>query len=131
MRDSLFNRAKEAVSVLSNVKAYLSIPGKWIKKRLAVDVNGHPLNGGNDPRADRVCLLGAIQKATKTYCVLHHPATEAIGQACGDFEVFPFNDRASTTHADAMAAIDLAIEQQCSIVRREAKASGLDVEDKS
>ena len=114
------DRAKAAkiVDILTRARAAISDPGDWGK--------------GSWESDGRACALGAIDRVTGTlgHNEVNGDAYDALGRIASKIRpqpnyelewcaVWRYNDDANTTHADIMALFDLAIEEQCKIVRGE------------
>lgn len=107
---------------LTRIRTALSDPSHWTKGVMARDPLGHQILSVfvQDPRSEVACccLAGA---ALRTCGRLHRTGpigsdfTEVnyrLSQATSPLDYMDFNDRPSTTHADILAALDLAIEQE-------------------
>jgi hypothetical protein len=108
---------------LTRIRTVLSNPSHWTRHCLAQ----HP--SGNAVRFDDIadpstpvsccCLVGA---AIRTSGVLHtiarervcDPTYDVLHRATSTNFLAAFNDNPKTTHADILAALDLAIEQETS-----------------
>jgi len=127
-------KAMRAVEVLTGARNFLSNKNNWKKGDWIKSRRGEPV---------AACALGALGVAAGAKSrdqiddasVREKAAFQALAdvirpenaafhqryQASSWFvDVFGFNDRGDTSHADVLAAFDLAIEGQCQIVRQEA-----------
>ena len=100
-------KAAEVVKVLTEAKKRIATPDKWCR-------------GSMHQSGGKSCAIGAIHKVAHHSTPLWVPALHALEEACGEWPP-SYNDRRSTKHADVLAKFDLAIEQQCKIVREEAE----------
>jgi len=116
--------AFKAAQLLRGAREYLSNPDKWIKR--------------NIQRGDKVCSIGAIQRAAgflnggwklgdpqerAERHLAYGKAVDALSLEVGG-NIPLFNDNPSTKHEDVLAAFDLAIEKSCKVVQQEAAKSG-------
>ncbi len=110
----------ETLATLMLARDLIAKPENWCQGTLALNAHEEDV----DPKyitAERFCMLGAIQRITGEVIIrdeLEEPLERAIGvEPRGGPEHVPgFNDDPVTTHADVLAAFDLAIE----LVREEA-----------
>lgn len=132
-------KAAEVVQVLTAARQTISDPKHWVKEAFcsggdseSVDV----LDYGDFAEGERVrytkatnfCALGAIRRNNVRAIGFSHEEAEhalaAFSPCKGSDDavsVYGYNDAPRTTHADILALFDLAIEQQCKIVREEAE----------
>lgn len=115
-------KAAEVVQVLTAARQTISKRENWMKGEFCN--KGHRGGCANDYEiSDQFCAIGAVRKANRG--LMHLPAEKAISMAvAGTEETFftpMFNDSPTTGHQDVLAKFDLAIEQQCKIVREEAE----------
>lgn len=129
-------KAADIVHTLKAAREYLSDRKRWIQYHWATTKNGFPLSGGADPDVEHVCMIGAVEKVRGVNFnhtdnkLLYDPVVAALGVAVLYTQPWVFNDSPRTSYEDVMAGYDKAIEQQCEIVRKEAREAGLEVEDK-
>ena len=117
-------KAAKAVQDLTEAKDVIQNPSNWMKNKMC---NGGD-NGAGDcdyDMSDRFCSLDAIRKVRRHGWMEAQDALSAAAprpkhSSPDPYYVAAFNDEPSTTHADVMALFDLAIEEQCKIVREEA-----------
>lgn len=123
-------RAAGAVEILTKARSFLLDPKRWIKGSL-YDLKSH---GAED--AVKACSIGAVRVAASRAPKIElfasyerkntaentaEEALQAVSARINDgLSVEGFNDHRKTTHADVLAMFDLAIEEQCKIVQREA-----------
>ena len=121
--------AFKAAKILRGARDFIADPSHWVKlyfgMRDGVDASGAL------QVADSVCSLGALGKVAGLDCWGRHMTDEAflaerylqdVVTKIDDFLSVPeFNDARETTHGDVVAAFDLAIEEACKIVRKEAE----------
>lgn len=130
-------QAFKAVDVLRRAREAITSRERWIQGNLF-----RPRDM-NNPEMDTVCAMGAIAKVTgrpREYPRYQPEAVSALASA-----IYPhldnqdrrreyynddtasvvtrFNDADTTSHADVLAAFDLAIEQECKVLQKEAKKS--------
>jgi len=93
-------REPEDLLALRKARSALIDPRKWVKgafhTTVETEVPGH-------------CMLGALGFLAEYSCSTFMPGVSYLRDCVGD--ITAFNDALSTTHADVMAAFDLAIEQ--------------------
>lgn len=103
----------ETLSTLRKMRDYLSAETRWIKNYMYTDDKGLIVSF---EEAQRACLLGTIEIALGE---VDHPGFERVRDALR--EALPpipwegrylseFNDAPTTTHADVLALIDRAID---------------------
>lgn len=136
--------AMATARILKESRDFLSEEHRWIKNRL--------FEAGNDDHPElavQACALGAVSKTalvtpyqirekTSAWEAVHKLAASTGSKmpvGLNPVETFAywvsnitsFNDFHKTTHADVLAAFDLALEDACAEVRRLAKANGQSV----
>lgn len=127
-------RAAEIVQILTAARATISNPENWIKEAFWGRDYGAPIASSftdvvsDYEGATRFCALGAIRRNNpRGIGSAHLEAEQALALASPNAgfsheeSVYEFNDMEHTTHADILAMFDLAIENQCRIVREEAE----------
>lgn len=102
----------------------LADPKRWAKGASALDEYGQPasdeIDGGShldegDPLADCAvcwCLVGACQKVAGEIIWFDDRRFAALHQVLGTDQIGPWQDVEERTHADVLAALDLAIALQ-------------------
>ena len=121
--------AFKAAKILRGARDFIADPSHWVKFSFGLKGDMGMDHALQD--ADRVCSLGAIGKVAGLDCWGNYMTDEAwLAERCllavvTDFSSVPeFNDANETTHGDVVAAFDLAIEEACKVVRKEAEADG-------
>ena len=121
--------AFRAAKILRGARDFIADPSHWVK--FSFGMKGDVDAPDELQVADRVCSLGALGKAAGLDgwgCLMTDEAFLAerylqdVVTKIDDFLSVPeFNDARETTHGDVVAAFDLAIEEACKIVRKEAE----------
>jgi len=130
-------KAAEVVKVLTEAKRTISDPRSWIKDHFAFGYSDGDEELSEDAEyeearylgSQRFCALGAIRRNNpRRVGQPHEEAEQALGECSPipakhtyETRVYAFNDSPETRHEDVLALFDLAIEQQCKIVREEAE----------
>lgn len=127
-------KAAEVVKVLTEARQIISAPRNWTKGHWRVYDEDKFCPASEEEAylvSDKFCSLGAIYRRNPNKIgEIYEPAVEALASVVPHrfydshdkrATVFSFNDSASTSHEEVLAAFDKAIEQQCKIVREEAE----------
>lgn len=125
--------AMEAARLLRGARDFITDRSRWVKGSLVergvqnLDWDGHIYN------APRVCSLGAIRRVaaaqhqmtddTKVESLPGIIEADSVLSTIMGNDIIHFNDSDDTTHEDVLAAFDLAVEESCRIVQREAAKS--------
>jgi hypothetical protein len=97
-------------AVLINARKLIETPERWTKGAFWRDSDGN--SNGRHEGAASMCAWGALRAADETRGDLAYVAEALImGGRFDDERIEDWNDEPSTTHADVMAAFDLAIQK--------------------
>lgn len=128
--------AAKVVRLLTEAKANIADRLNWAKRMFGFSFRLGEIAAqagiGAFAHADKMCLDGACMKAAAVNHLedIYPQARAALARSItgnlsnDEANIWMFNDYSGTTHDDALSALDLAIEDQCKIVREEAAKNG-------
>lgn len=92
------------------IKAKQLVEKGWTRNVLARNAAGEPVFS-NSPEACAFCVAGAIEHAQGDDPDAGMEAFAVMHDSLGNVSITDFNDAATTTHADILAAFDRAIQE--------------------
>jgi hypothetical protein len=116
----------EAVELLRKARALIEDPDRWGKGWYCIDAEGRRLHDDEDPPGCKRCMAGALRYAAGIRMELDYPpgnntaalaaatrAARRVIKTLSPYEsISDFNDDETTTHADVLKVVDLAIEAE-------------------